>query len=267
MTSRKNTAGRLPDQERICLHAAAATSAGHVRARNEDSSFIDEESGLFVVSDGIGGAQAGDVASRMVTTVLPRMILSRLARGREAHSQAIRSWLRRDMLSLSKGIYLESVGNPLTEGMGATVVLVLVLANRAFVGHMGDSRVYWYRAERLTQLTLDHSVLSLLLRAGEISVAEAQVHPARGRLTRYMGMKEESHPDIRTIRLRGGDRLLLCTDGLSGMISSDRIARILGLFRDPAEACRRLVETADDAGGSDNATALIVNVDGEPTGL
>ncbi len=261
MSSRRNTARRLPSPGTIHLHAAMATSAGPVRARNEDSSFIDEESGLFIVSDGIGGAQAGEVASRMVTTVLPRMILPRLAGGREAHSQAIRSWLRRDMLLLSRGMYLESAGNPLAEGMGATVILVLVLANRAFVGHMGDSRAYLCRAGGLTQLTRDHSILSLLLQAGEISVAEAQVHPARGRLTRYVGMKEEVDPDIHTVRLQDGDRLLLCTDGLSGMISSAQIVQILNLFPDPAQACRRLVETANEAGGSDNVTALIVNVD------
>jgi protein phosphatase len=216
--------------------------------------------GLFIVSDGMGGAQAGEIAARLVTTILPKMIESRLRADAAPSGQRIRAWLQQDMLALSKKMYLESNGNPMAEGMGATVVAALVRGGRVFIAHMGDSRAYLFRQKRLLQLTNDHSVVSLLLRSREITEAQARVHPARGHLTRFVGMKDEVFGDVRSIQIKQGDRLLLCTDGLTGMISDTEIAQLLGLYTSTDEACKRLVEAANDAGGKDNVTALAVDI-------
>lgn len=185
----------------LLVSAAVASSLGKVRPNNQDKSFMDIQKGLFIVSDGMGGAQAGEVAAQLVATILPRMIYVRLARNPSPHSQTVRAWLRQDMLSLSKEMNLKTAGNPLADGMGATIVLALVLRDRAFVAHMGDSRAYLHRGKEVSQLTQDHSVVSLLLRAGEITENEAMNHAARGQLTRFMGMKEEVYGDVKTVRL------------------------------------------------------------------
>ena len=244
----------------MMVSAAVLSSLGKVRANNQDKSFLDTEKGLFIVSDGMGGAQAGEVAAQLVATILPRMIHVRLASESNPHSQTVRSWLRQDMLSLSKEMNLKTAGNPLADGMGATVVLALVLGERAFVAHAGDSRAYLFRGKKLAQLTEDHSVVSLLLRAGEITEEQARVHAARGQLTRFMGMKEEVYGDVKTVRLRSGDRLLLCTDGLTEMVSDDQIADLLTRYPAPNDACDWLVRAANEAGGKDNVTALVVNI-------
>jgi protein phosphatase len=143
--------------------------------------------------------------------------------------------------------------------MGATVVMVLILGRRAYVAHMGDSRAYLFRRGRLTPMTDDHSIVGILLRQGEISEAEAREHPARGRVSRYVGMEGEVYPDVRVEVLRKADRLLLCTDGLNGMISDAQIKRILTANRDPQQASQALVDAANRAGGEDNVTAVVVD--------
>ena len=263
MTTKKNTALENGKQESMNLAVASATSVGRVRMNNEDATFSSESLGLFIVSDGMGGAQAGEVAAALVTAILPKMIETSLTADGNPSWQRIRAWLRRDMLTLSRIMYLESSANPMTEGMGATVVAAFVHSNRAYIAHMGDSRAYLYRQNHLLQLTNDHSVVSLLLRSGEITEAEARVHPARGHLTRFVGMKDEVFGDIRSLRVRYGDRLLLCSDGLTGMIPDTEITQLLGLYATTDEACKRLVEAANDAGGEDNVTAMVVDIGGD----
>lgn len=263
MQSKRKTDSPPLERTALPLSAAALTSIGRVRKRNEDALFIDAGQRLFMVSDGMGGAPAGDVAAKMVTTILPRMLQTRLAATPYPPGQTIRSWLRQDLLLLSREIYLKSIGNPLANGMGATIVVMLVGKNCAYVGHLGDSRAYLYRAKRLVQLTRDHTVVSLLMRAGEITEDEARVHPARGQLTRFMGMKEEVYGDIKSVRLKNQDRLLLCTDGLTGMVPDTEVSQILNLFPDPATASRMLIDAANEAGGKDNVSALVVDVGGQ----
>lgn len=260
MTSKSKTKLRETKRVAFTFSAAAESSIGRVRKNNEDADFVNPETGLFIVSDGMGGAQAGEVAASLVTTILPKMIEARLCSDTTPSGQRMRAWLLQDMLTLSRKIYVEGNGNPMVDGMGATVVAVLARGDRVSVAHMGDSRAYLFRRQRLLQLTNDHSVVSLLLRSGEITEAQAHVHPARGHLTRFVGMKDEVLGDVRSILVRHGDRLLLCTDGLTGMLSDAEIAQLLGLYPSAVEASKRLVEAANDAGGKDNVTALVVDI-------
>jgi len=244
------------------FHAAGLTNVGKVRDNNEDAYVVDSDHGFFVVSDGMGGAQAGEIASRVVTTVLPVMILARLNRLRNPGSRAIRYWLRQDILRLSQQLHAEADKKTAVRGTGATVVLGLLRENRAHIAHMGDSRAYLFREDHLSQLTDDHSIVAMLVRGGEITAEEAKTHPARGQITRFVGMEAIVYPDIRTFPLKAGDRLLLCSDGLTGMVSDENIASILRTTPAPRQACELLVGAANEAGGKDNITVVVIDHEG-----
>ncbi len=237
----------------------AVSDVGRVRKQNEDAFFVDDKHGLFIVSDGMGGANAGEVASKIVVSILPKMIRARLAKLKQPRSRAIRYWLRREILALSQHLHAESAKQVGTTGMGATLVLALVRGNQVHIAHMGDSRAYLFREGNLTQITEDHSVVALLLKGGDITQEEAKVHPARSILTRNIGMESEMPPDVRTVDLKPSDRLLLCTDGLTGMLTVEEIAAILKDNPDPHDACKALVAAANHTGGKDNITVVLVN--------
>jgi len=150
--------------------------------------------------------------------------------------------------------------------MGATAVVALVRDGAALIAHIGDSRAYQWRAgRRLRLLTGDHSLAQVLIDAREINKLEAAAHPGRAQLTRHVGMDGEALPDTRRITLQPGDRLLLCTDGLTGVLADARLQTMLAQHPDPHSACRALVDAAQDAGAGDDVTALVV-VHEEPGG-
>jgi protein phosphatase len=143
--------------------------------------------------------------------------------------------------------------------MGATLVMTLIRENCCFVANMGDSRAYLFRQGKLRQLSEDHSVVGILLRTGEIGQEEADRHPARGQLTRYIGMLDEVNPYQCNVTLKPGDRLLLCSDGLTGLVDDAAIARVLRDNKEPQATCKALVAAANSAGGHDNVTVVIVD--------
>jgi protein phosphatase len=146
--------------------------------------------------------------------------------------------------------------------MGASVAMAWLRGNAAYLAHMGDSRIYLYRGAKLARMTEDHSVVALLLKHGEITAADAPNHPMRGKLSRFVGMDESVYPDVKTIDLRIADRLLLCSAGLTGLVADERIASILANHRDPQAAREALVAEVNAAGGIDNTTVIVVNVNG-----
>jgi protein phosphatase len=161
---------------------------------------------------------------------------------------------------LSNDLVMQTRGVPGLEGMGATVVMALVRGERAVVAHMGDSRAYLLRGKELLRLTTDHSIVQILLESGEITPEEAREHPAHGQITRHVGMPGDPLPEVRLVDLESGDRLLLCTDGLCGMVSDDHILEVLRDVTNDDEACARLVAAANEAGGNDNVTAVVVGL-------
>jgi serine/threonine protein phosphatase PrpC len=164
------------------------------------------------------------------------------------------------LTELSEQLRKESQGAPGLAGIGSTVVLALLHAGHAIVSHLGDSRAYLLHAGRLKQLTNDHTIAQLLADRGEIRPAEVASHPSRSQLTRFVGMSTEAMPDTECVELTPGDRLLLCTDGLSGMLSDQQILNILNEQPSPDAACQRLIDAANEAGGTDNVTAVIVDI-------
>jgi serine/threonine protein phosphatase PrpC len=241
------------------VRAACISDVGRVREHNEDRWLIDFERMLFIVSDGMGGHQAGEVASEAVVKVLPPMIEQYMVRVRPSSSKMIEQVLQRAIRELSQRLRTEGKKRVGLQGMGATLVLAWLRGEVAYLAHMGDSRIYLFRNEKLISLTQDHSIVALLVRHGDITPEEARNHPARGRLSRYVGMKDDVPPDVRTIRPQQGDRLLLCSDGLTGMVLDAQIEELLQANPETEAACQALVTAANEAGGTDNITVLVVN--------
>jgi PPM family protein phosphatase len=245
------------------IEYAALSDLGRKRRENQDRWFADPGQGLFLVADGMGGRTGGGLAAEVVIAALPPLLQRRMRVAPSRGMRKARQVLRRSLVALSRRLRCESQARPGLEGMGSTVVLALIRRAHALIAHMGDSRAYLWRDGRIERLTRDHSIAQLLLDSGDITPTEATSHPGRGQLTRFVGMEGEALPEVTPFRLRPGDWLLLCSDGLTGMLSDERISGVLREAGRPQAACRRLIDEADAAGGNDNITVLIVAVEGE----
>jgi serine/threonine protein phosphatase PrpC len=237
----------------------ASTHIGMERQENQDSFFADPEPALFLVSDGMGGHRGGAIASEIVAEDLPVMIENALDTLKVGTSRTVRVLLNKLIAEQSKQVQLEGTSETGFRDMGATLVIVLLRKGRCFVANIGDSRAYRLRKDRMVQLTRDHSVISELIEKGRIGPQEAVNHDAQGQITRYIGMEEKAHSHVRSFILKKGDRLLLCTDGLTDMVTDKEIAVILKADRDPQDACESLIAAANKAGGHDNITTLVID--------
>lgn len=237
---------------------AGLSDRGRVRERNEDNWAADPKEGLYIVSDGLGGHFQGALASEIVVKTLPELIRKELSGIEDLNDALASERVSAAICRLSNELHERTEGEPGMEGMGATAVLSLIRNSTALIAHVGDSRAYLWREGELQQLTKDHSIVQLLLDSGEIKPEEVRGHPARGRVTRSVGMDGEPLPEAQVVELQPGDRLLFCTDGLVGMLSDEEILGILNQRQAPEESCCQLVETANEASGRDNITVLIV---------
>ncbi|MBN2376673.1 MAG: serine/threonine-protein phosphatase [Sedimentisphaerales bacterium] len=238
---------------------AVKSDTGIERAENEDAFYIESEIGLFMVSDGMGGHQGGDLAARVVVEDLPVMIETRLYKLKSGKPASVSNVIKKCIRQQNEHLRLEGDSESGYKNMGATVVLALLRNDRAFIANLGDSRAYRLRKDRLVQISRDHSVVFELLDAGHIESHQAENHEAQGQLTQYLGMVENAHPYLRSFRLQQNDRLLLCSDGLTDMINDREIAKTLNCQNDPQSACHSLIQAANAAGGHDNVTVLIID--------
>ncbi len=238
------------------LQATGLSDIGAVRTHNEDAFAVLQRQGLILVSDGMGGHSGGRFASAEVVENVSRLVRSRLANDGPTGHDATRDTLRNAIAEVNLRIWDIGRNQSHLAGMGATLVLAFFREKHVFIANMGDSRAYLYRNGRLTVLTEDHSVVGLLLREGAISSEQAKDHPAKGQLSRYMGMGGNVFPDVTSLPLISGDRFLLCSDGLHTDLSDTAIQRIFDRRGGLEETCRRLVQAALEAGGSDNVTAI-----------
>jgi protein phosphatase len=233
---------------------ASSSHTGKIRRTNEDS-YLDDPP-LFVVADGMGGARAGEVASRIaIETFLELEPLP----GEDAEAR-----LRRTILESNRRVLERSQADPDAAGMGSTVTAALLDGDRVVVGHVGDSRAYLLRDAVLQQLSHDHSLVAELERAGRITHEEAAVHPQRSVITRALGATPGLEVDTVVLQVRDGDILLLCSDGLSGLVGDDEIAGVVGGGEPLADVARRLVRAANDAGGDDNVTVVAFRLAADP---
>lgn len=231
------------------LRVGSLTDVGKVREINQDSFSTDLDTGLFLVADGMGGHLAGEKASKRAVEI----ICQQMAQPAEDSLQSLQHAIQ----EANRQIVSQSLQDATMRGMGTTVTAVFAKDSDLFFGHIGDSRAYLIRRNWIEQVTEDHSVVAQLLRARAITPAEAQRHPYRNVITRCLGMQMEIEADTRHIQWQQGDRILLCTDGLSGLVSDDEMAQ-LSATEDPQEACRQLVELALDRGGYDNVTVVLL---------
>jgi protein phosphatase len=235
------------------LQAGAATDVGRVRQINEDRYLADEQ--LFAVADGVGGHQAGEVASQTSVETLAR-VFNEGERTTEGLVAAVEA--------ANHAVWELAQGSREKRGMGTTLTaLALVQENgedALALANVGDSRAYMLQQGELIQLTEDHSLVEELVRDGKLTPAEAQVHPQRSIITRALGMEPEIKVDSWEITPYTGDRVLLCSDGLTNELSDERIASTLRQLADPQEAAYDLVRQARAAGGSDNITVVVVDV-------
>jgi protein phosphatase len=237
----------------LFLEPFGATDAGKVRANNEDALLVGEgrDETLFVVADGIGGFEAGEVASRIAVDVLRELEPG------ATFEAAIREANRR-ILAVGRG-------DERLSGMGTTIVAARFGGTReepvAEIAHVGDSRVYLLRGGSLRPLTEDHSLVAELVRSGDLTRDQAAEHPQKNLITRALGAEEEVEVDTVVLPVEAGDRLLLCSDGLTDMVPEANIGEILADSPgDPEKPARTLVSAALDAGGSDNVTVVVVDV-------
>jgi PPM family protein phosphatase len=241
----------------LTIRAAGCTDRGRVRSENQDRWLADAARGLYLVTDGMGGAFAGALAAQLVVTCLPALLETTLPAKADLTSAAS-DGVRAALVTLSEQMRQASMKQFGRAGMGATVVMALIRQDQALIAHLGDSRAYLLRSGQLTCLTRDHSLAQLLLEAGEITAAEARQHPGRAQLTRYVGMSREVLPEVHALRLAPGDRLLLCSDGVWKPLAQETLRAELQADEPPRSLCQRLVGQANAAGGDDNSTTLVV---------
>jgi serine/threonine protein phosphatase PrpC len=224
--------------------SAGLSDPGRRRRRNEDSYVC--EPPLFAVADGMGGAQAGEIASRLAATVL-------------------KGAAEPDVVALiqeaNRRIYARSSEDEAVSGMGTTMTVALAEGESVRIGHVGDSRAYLIREGRLEQLTEDHSLVAELVRSGKLSPEEAEVHPQRSVITRALGTEPDVDVDAFTVPARAGDVFMLCSDGLTSMVADEKILELVGRGRGSLKAtAKALVDEANRGGGEDNITVVLFEI-------
>jgi protein phosphatase len=239
---------------RVWRPAGPRPAAARGRPENEDSVLVDREHHLYAVADGMGGHRAGEVASATAIESLR----SAYAGGRPL-DQAVEA--------ANAAVFAKAAADDALRGMGTTLTALAVEdGHTALLGHVGDSRAYLMRDGAVTQVTDDHSLVEQLVREGRLSPEEAQHHPQRAIITRALGVDAQVEVDVYRVELEPGDRLLICSDGLTNMLSDDTIALALRRHPDPQQAADTLVDMANQAGGDDNITVVVLDAlaDGEP---
>jgi PPM family protein phosphatase len=234
----------------VKLRAGVRTDVGRSRARNEDSYLVQEP--LYAIADGMGGHRGGDVASSLALESLQPP--EGEAPAEEFHR------LVEQIKDANRRVLERGEADRNLRGMGTTLTAILAADGKAHVAHVGDSRAYMLREGSLQQLTEDHTLVQRMIREGRLTEEEAHTHPQRSILTRALGVEDDIPIDELTLDLKPGDRLLLCSDGLTNMIGREAIQEILQTEDDPQRAADRLVEEANRAGGDDNITVIVLDV-------
>jgi len=248
----------------LALRFALKSHPGKIRPLNEDALGADPNIGLFVLADGLGGYNAGEVASTMAVSSLLSGLGAQL---QGAHSSEDSSFdpagaLRSALVSMNEEIFRAALQSAVYEGMATTAVIAWFLGGRLWVAHAGDSRLYRFRSGALQQITRDHSFSQELLDAGMINEEEARVLPAKNLVTRAVGASPTLEPEVHDYDVEAGDIILLCSDGLTEMVSNDAIGAVVSAdVHDIAQAARRLVDGANEAGGRDNCSVILIRVD------
>ncbi|WLV25717.1 Stp1/IreP family PP2C-type Ser/Thr phosphatase [Aciduricibacillus chroicocephali] len=234
------------------------TDRGQIRSHNEDAGgiFFNQKGELLaIIADGMGGHQAGDVASGMATSLL-RGKWEELVHG--GGPQQVENWLANAIEEVNKEIFEYGKGKEECHGMGTTIVVAICLEDFATIAHIGDSRCYLLNENGFRQVTEDHSLVNELVRVGQITKNDAEHHPRKNVLLKALGTEEQVKPDIRTIEWESGNALLLCSDGLSNKLSGDELKLMLEEELDLTKGGQALVNLANERGGEDNISLALI---------
>jgi protein phosphatase len=241
----------------VHFSCAARTDVGVVRSGNEDNYLMLSDRGVFIVADGMGGHAAGEVASEMAVRIISREIGSLRGVTDEQAGERI----QRAIVSANEAIFERTLSEHDKRGMGTTTTVLALLPGRYLVGQVGDSRAYLLRNGTFLQLTKDHSYVQEQVDAGLLTPEQARVHPYSNVITRCVGAGSEVVPDLYFGTLNAGDVLLLASDGLTGMLEDEQLARILEAGEGPQSWVDRMIAEANRRGGLDNITAIIVRIE------
>ncbi|MEP7359659.1 MAG: Stp1/IreP family PP2C-type Ser/Thr phosphatase, partial [Anaerolineales bacterium] len=245
------------------------TDVGRARTLNEDALFtlelvgnlqsVSRPMGVYVVADGMGGQAAGEVASSTIVNLIAARAVAELADRRAGDPRPDRlPWLQDVVAAANEKVF--DMRQAAGTDMGSTLVLVALEGDQAFIGHVGDSRIYLINAKGIQRLTVDHSLVERMVAIGQITAQQARTHEQRNVIYRAMGDRAQVEMDTAVHRLSPGDKLLLCSDGMCGPVEDPRIYDIINQAPDPQAACEALVQAANDAGGPDNITAVLVEI-------
>jgi protein phosphatase len=251
------------------IASAAASHPGLRREQNEDAYCIRPDLGLYLVADGMGGHAAGEVASRLAVDAIEAFV-EETREATEADqwpetldpAQGIDgNRLRMAFHAANRRLAEAAAANAALRGMATTASAALVSDGTIVIGHVGDSRIYRWRRQSLEQLTVDHSWVGDRVRAGILTESDARQHPWRNVVTRALAGGEDPQVDIMTLDVADGDLLLLCSDGLSGVVSQDRVEALMRAGHSLESTCQALVDAANAAGGPDNITVAMLRAD------
>ena len=257
---------------RDIVQSGKASHKGKVRPLNEDSLLIYEYRfsknsedifiGLYAVADGVGGHDDGEIASQIALKILSENIICSLilsglfSISNSLDKESLMTQLSKAVLAANREVF--SQGQCKSNGMGTTLTAMLIVGSNVYIANVGDSRLYLLRNESLRQLTKDHSLVADLVTAGEIKKDEIYTHPQRNVITHCLGMRQELEADLYTDILNPDDTFLLCSDGLWEMVRDDKINEVMREFPNPQSACEQLIEFANQNGGVDNVSVIIV---------
>jgi protein phosphatase len=247
----------------LTIELSAAVDRGRTRSNNEDAVALDEEVALGVLADGMGGYNAGEVASSMATAFI-RTELGRWLREAQIHASGneVRRAMDICVDNANRAIFNAANANPQYAGMGTTLVVAVFRENQLLVGHVGDSRAYRLRGGRLQQITRDHSLLQEQIDAGLITPEQAAFSTNKNLVTRAVGVEDTVLLETHQHEVQPGDSYLLCSDGLSDMLDDAAIAQLLQTHDSPTTACQALIDAANEAGGKDNISVILARVSG-----
>ncbi|HKP30495.1 MAG TPA: Stp1/IreP family PP2C-type Ser/Thr phosphatase [Gemmatimonadales bacterium] len=239
------------------VSCAAGTDKGVVRSANEDYHLMQLDRGIFIVADGMGGHAAGEVASEMAV----RIIADEMGSFRSLPDADITARLFKAIQSANGAIFRRTLVEHDKRGMGTTATAMILFPRRYLIAQVGDSRAYILRDKKLFQITKDHSYVQEQVDSGLLTPEQARTHPYGNVITRCVGSNEEVVPDMYFGNLQEGDIVLLASDGLTGMLEDDQLARILQAGGDPKAWVDRMITDANRRGGLDNITVIVVRVD------
>jgi protein phosphatase len=232
---------------------------GLKRKNNEDAFFVMPEESIFMVADGVGGNNAGEVASRTTVSKIVEYIRGNPVRNIKS-SQEVSAYFLKCLSKVNKSIYDLSAYQPENAGMATTVTIVCIAFGYAHVINVGDSRAYFFRDGSLTQITEDHTYVNELIREGVITKEEAQFHEKKNVITKAIGGEEDTSPDFFCQKLKQGDVIILCTDGLHGEIGDENIRLGVMSGGNMPDVCSDLVNKANQCGGRDNITVICLKI-------